>query len=93
MLVLARPAFCSENAAAVSIFEISVRKLIMSFGVLSIFVVDSQIPLPILKEPMPLYELIFPPCGRLVFAPRIPLVVDELVLVNEVLGVLVCTVV
>jgi hypothetical protein len=41
MLVLARPAFCSENAAAVSIFEISVWKLIMSFGILSIFVVDS----------------------------------------------------
>jgi len=93
MLVLACPAFCCENPAAVSLFEISVWKLIMSFGILSILVVNCQIPLPIIKEPMLLYELIFLTRRRLVFAPRIPLILYELALVDECLGVLVCAVV
>ena len=41
MLVLAGPAFCSEDTAAVRIFEIAIRELVMPFGILSIFVIYS----------------------------------------------------
>jgi hypothetical protein len=41
MLVLAGPAFCSEDAAAVSIFEITIRELVMPLCVLSILVIYS----------------------------------------------------
>jgi hypothetical protein len=93
MLVLAGPAFCSEDAAAVGICEIAVWELIMSFRIFPILVVNCQIPLTVFKEPMPLEEFIFLPRGRLVFAPRVSLVVYELTLIDEPLGMLVCSVV
>jgi hypothetical protein len=93
MLVLTGPAFCSEDAAAVGICEIAVWKLIMSFGIFYILVVYCQIPLTILEEPVLSYKLILLPRGRLVFAPRIPLVIDELTLIDQSLGMLICTVV
>ena len=93
MFVLTGPAFCSEDAAAVGICEIAVWKLIMSFGIFSILVVYCQVPLTILEEPVLFYKLILLPRGRLVFAPRIPLVIDELTLIDQSLGMLICTVV
>src|SRR5689334_15095549 len=39
MLVLAGPAFCSENTAAVGIFEIAIRELVMALCVLPILVI------------------------------------------------------
>ena len=39
MLVLAGPAFCSKDTAAVGIFEITIRELVMPFGILSILVI------------------------------------------------------
>ena len=41
MLVLAGPAFCSEDTAAVGIFEITIRELVMPLCVLSILVIYS----------------------------------------------------
>ena len=52
MLVLAGPAFCSEDTAAVGVFEIAIRELVMPFGILSILVIYAQIPLAILEEPV-----------------------------------------
>jgi hypothetical protein len=60
---------------------------------LSLLVVYCQVPLTVLEEPVLFYKLILLPRGRLVFAPRIPLVIDELTPIDQSLGMLICTVV
>jgi hypothetical protein len=62
MLVLARPAFGGEDAAAVGNFEIAIRELVMPFGIRSILVVYRQVPFTIFKEPVPLYKFVLLPC-------------------------------
>ena len=39
MLVLAGPAFCCKDTAAVGVFEIAIRELVMPFGIRSILVI------------------------------------------------------
>ena len=41
MLVLASPAFCSEDTAAVRVFEIAIREFVMPFGIRPVFVIYS----------------------------------------------------
>src|SRR5205814_2930996 len=89
MFVLAGSAFCREDAAAVGILEVAIRELIMPFGILSILVIYCQIPLTVFREPVPLNKFILLLGGRLVFTPRVQLVVDELALVDQFLGMLV----
>ena len=80
VLVLRRPAFDGEDSAAVNVFEVSVRKLIRSFGLLRLLTVNPQMPLRIFADPpsVPSDEFIFILRRRLVLAPVVPFVVDEL---------------
>jgi len=75
---LRRPAFDGEDSAAVNVFEVSVRKLIRSFGLLRLLTVNPQMPLRIFADPVPSDEFIFILRRRLVLAPVVPFVVDEL---------------
>src|SRR3979490_861326 len=74
VLVLARAAFCSEHATPVDLFEIPIREFVVSFGILRLFVVDSQIPLAVFGKAVEANEFIFLLCGRPMLAPRIALV-------------------
>ena len=42
MLVLAGPAFCSEDTAAVGVFEIAIREFVVSASLFSVFVIHPQ---------------------------------------------------
>src|SRR4030088_3359776 len=90
VLVLASAAFCSEHTTAVDVFEISIGKLVMSLGILRLFVVDSQIPLAVFGKAVEANEFIFLLCGRPVLAPCIALVEYKSSLVDELLGMLIC---
>ena len=74
VLVLASAAFCSEHTTAVDVFEIPIGKLVVSLGILRLFVVDSQIPLAVFHKTVEANEFIFLLCGRPVLAPCIALV-------------------
>jgi hypothetical protein len=87
VFVLARSAFCSQQTAAVDLPEIAIRKLISTFGILGLLVVDPQIPFRILIESMSLNKIIFVLRRRLVFAPVVPFVVDALPLRYQFFGV------
>src|ERR1700730_6395878 len=89
VLVLARAAFCSEHAAAVDIVEISIGKLVVSFGILRPLVVDSQMPFSVLGKTMEANEFIFLLCGRPVLTPCIALVEYRFAFVDELFGMLI----
>src|ERR1700682_2154334 len=91
VLVLARAAFRSEHATAVDVFEISIGKLVMSLGILRLFVVDSQIPFAVFGKAVEANEFIFLLCGRPVLAPCIPLVEYKSAFVDKLLGMLICS--
>jgi hypothetical protein len=88
VLVLARSAFGGDHAATVDFLEITIRKLVMPFGVVGFLVVDAQIPFPVFFESMLLQEGIFLLRGRLVLAPCVPFVEHESSFADELLGVL-----
>jgi len=73
VLVLAGPAFCRQYAAAMQIFEATVRKLISCFGVGGFSVVDARVPFLIFRKPMLVDELVLFLHGRLVLALSISL--------------------
>src|SRR6202047_4146690 len=72
------------------VFEISIGKLVMSLGILGVFVVDPQMPLAVFGEAMALDELILLLRRRLMLAPVIALVVYEFSIADELFGVLKC---
>ena len=72
------------------VFEISIGKLVMSLGILGVFVVDPQMPLAVFGKAMALDELILLLRRRLVFAPGIALVEHESSLVDEFFCMLEC---
>ena len=68
-------------------FAVAIWNPIPALGVLILRVVDSQIPLAVLVKPMPANELILLLSRGLMFAPRIPLVDYDFVLVDQLLRV------
>ena len=74
MLVLARAAFRSEHAAAMDLFEIPIRKFVVSLSFFRVLVVDSQIPLSVFRKTVEAKEFVFVLGRRPVLTPRIPLV-------------------
>jgi len=86
VLVLAGPAFSRQYAAAMQIFEVTVRKLISCLGVGGFSVVDAQVPFPVFSKPMLVDELILFLRGRLVLAPIISLVVNQLPVLDQLFG-------
>src|SRR4051794_5330763 len=91
VLVLARATFCSEHAATVDIFEIPIGKLVVSFGILRPFVVESQMPFAVFGKSVEANEFIFLLRGRLVLTPCIALVEYESSFVDELFGMLICS--
>src|ERR671918_2616388 len=69
------------------VFEIAIRELIPSFGMLVLLFVDPQIPFPVFIEPVQADKLILFVCGGLVFAPRIPSVQDNMPFADEFFSV------
>jgi hypothetical protein len=90
VLILASPAFHRKYATPVDIFEIPIRKLVVSFGIFGFLAVNTQIPFPVFGETMKAKELIFLPRGRLVLTPCIPFVEHKSSLVYERFGVVIC---
>jgi hypothetical protein len=62
VLVLSCPAFCKQHSASVNVFKIAIREFIPAFRILLLLVVNPKMPIIFLLR------------GRLVFAPRTPLV-------------------
>src|SRR3979490_126662 len=90
MLVLAGPAFRREHAATMDFLEIAVGKFVSAFRVFGLLVVNSQVPFCILLEPVALDELVLLLGGRLMLAPGIPLVIDGVPCLDELLCVRKC---
>ena len=90
VFVLRRPTFRCQKPAPVDVFEVSIGKLVRSFGVVRFLVIDAQVPLRIFAKPVQTNEFIFVFRGRLVFAPIVSLVVDVLSFKDECLGVFKC---
>src|SRR5690349_969474 len=74
-------------------FEIAIWKFVMPPTFFSVFVVYPQEPFAVLGVPILFDEFILGPCGRMVVAPCVPLVVKKLTLTNKSLGVFICAVV
>jgi hypothetical protein len=91
VLVLSGPAFGRNHSATVDIIEIPVGKFVLSFGFLIFRVVDSQIPISVLPEPVQSDKLILFLCGRSMFTPRISLVEYHIPCLDDFLGVVVCS--
>jgi hypothetical protein len=62
VFVLTGSALRRQHAAAVYVFEISIRKLISPLGLLVLGIVDSQVPSSVRSEPMLPNELILLLC-------------------------------
>jgi hypothetical protein len=73
------------------IFEIAMWKFVMSPGVFAVLVVYRQEPFAVFGESILSDEFIFGPRGGMVVAPRVPLVIDKLTLLDKSLGVFICT--
>jgi len=69
------------------IFEIAIWKFVIPPTVLFVLIVYSQEPFAVLEEPIFFDEIILRPRGGMVVAPRVPLVVNKLALLNKSLGV------
>src|ERR1700752_3209738 len=69
------------------VFEFAIREFVMPLPVFSILVVYSQEPLAILEEPILFDEFVLDLRRRMVVAPRVPLVVDKLPLLDKSLSV------
>jgi hypothetical protein len=52
IFVLSCPAFGRQHSTSVDILEITIGKLVPSFGTLAFFVVDPQIPFPEFVQPV-----------------------------------------
>src|SRR5271165_1084074 len=93
VFVLASPALCSENAAAMDIFEIPICKFVMPPTFFSVLVVYRQEPLSVLGEAVLFDEFFFGLRGRMMVAPRVPFVIGKLTLLDKSLGVFICALV
>jgi|ERR1700732_2521674 len=58
VLVLARAAFCSEQAAAMNFLEIPIGEFVVPLGVLGFFVINSQIPFAVFGKAVQANEFI-----------------------------------
>jgi len=81
--VLTRSTLNSEHAAAVNVCEVAIGKFVSSFGVLSIALVDCQMPLRILTEAMLSNELVLELCRRPMLTPGAFPIRDEVPLFNK----------
>ena len=66
---MAGATFRGEQATSVDVPEIPIGKLVVSLGLLGLFVVDSQIPLAVFGKTVEADDLIFRLRGRPVLAP------------------------
>ena len=66
-----------------NVCEVAIGKFVSSFGVLSIALVDCQMPLRVLAEAMLSNELVLELGGRPMLAPRAFSIRDEVPLFNE----------
>src|SRR4029077_12696118 len=71
-------------------FEIAKWKFVMPPAVFAVLVVYRQEPFAVLGEPILFDEFIFGLRGGMVVAPRVPLVIDKLTLLDKSPGVFMC---
>jgi hypothetical protein len=64
----------------VDLLEVAVRELVMALRLLALLVVDAEVPLRVLAPAVLLDELVLLRGGRLVLAPVVALVQDDLAL-------------
>jgi hypothetical protein len=76
----------SEHPAAMNIFKVTIRKFVSAFGVLSVALVDSQMPLCVFTEAMPSNKLILEFGRRPVFGPGAFIIWDNMTFVYESSG-------
>src|ERR1700716_4728485 len=88
MFILSCSALGGKHCAAVDFFEISIWKLVPLLGIFTFLVVDSQMPLAVLCEPMCVDEVVFFLGRWLVLAPRISIIDHSLSPGDESLGML-----
>lgn len=62
----------------------------MSLGVRWVILIDTQVPLAAIYKAVTAEEFVLPLSGRPVLAPRMPLVKDDAVVVDQQLGMLEC---
>ena len=73
------------------IFEITIRKFVMSSSVFAVLSIYPQEPFSVLGKPILFDEFILGPRGGMMIGPRLPFVVDKLTLLYKSLGVFICT--
>lgn len=73
------------------IFEVAIREFVMPPAVFAVLVVYRQEPYAVFGESILFDEFIFGLRGWMVVAPRVPLVIDKLTLLDKSLGVFICT--
>ncbi|MCU1333377.1 MAG: hypothetical protein JWM08_2369 [Candidatus Angelobacter sp.] len=86
VLVLAGPAFCRQQATAMNIFEVAVRKLVSCLRVDGFGVVDAQVPLLVFTKPVLADEFVLFFRGWLVLTPGISRVVNKSPVPNQLLS-------
>ena len=89
ILVLAGTRLGGQDATSMDVLEIAVRKLVPCLRVLCFLVVLTELPLPVLVEPVLLDELVLPPRGGLMLAPVVTLIKHILLILDEPLRMLV----
>src|SRR6202022_2369034 len=90
VLVLSCAAIRGKQGTAVHLLEISIRKFVMFLAIFGFFVVDSQMPLPILAEAVGVDKPVFFLSGWLVLAPCVSFVYYDFFLADDLFGVLEC---
>src|SRR5258706_429940 len=88
VVALRRTGFGGEEAAAMGLLEVAVGELVMRLGIGILVDVDAEIPPRVLLETVLLDEAVLVLGRRLMFAPVVSVVEDELPVVDQSLGVI-----
>jgi hypothetical protein len=88
VLVLSRPTFRGKECATVDFLEVPIRKFVPFLCIFVFLVVDSQVPISVLAEPVCVNEVVFLFAGRLVFAPRVSVIHHDFSSIDKFFGVL-----